>query len=315
MHSPEMTETTNVISFETGLWHEAKAALVKIDQASDDILAQWVIVGDRLTQIKQGNQQRHGGAFLAAVSRFDITLGGKPLTGQQVTAAQWWAQLPEEWRDKLHAEHPDALLPESLQRMCRDSHPQMARIGAKPKFGSSENGKVARKNEKTPSAEDQAEGEKKVKLSAKEQKRIAEEEHREEIRARRERREREQARRAAEDRRPCVIQGTVVMYGVQLWPIKDEDRARLGYYDYDQLFFGLQQFKAWLDLLRTEEPGERAYQMRTRLKPLQLFAQRRLEQQCQTEVLRVLDVMRTLADLYAANPTGECRFPFDNCMR
>jgi hypothetical protein len=66
-----------------------------------------------------------------------------------MSAAQWWADLPQAWRDKLHAEFPEAMTPGSLQENCRESYPEKATRKKKDTFARRESkprtGKKARK--------------------------------------------------------------------------------------------------------------------------------------------------------------------------
>lgn len=54
-------------------------------------------------------------------------------------------------RDKLHAEFPDALMPETLQKYCRESHPNQAKIAKSPVVGSSDDTKTRQNRSKTTS--------------------------------------------------------------------------------------------------------------------------------------------------------------------
>jgi ParB-like chromosome segregation protein Spo0J len=138
----------------------------------------------------------------------------------------------------------------------------------------------------------------------------------EDLVARRAARDEARAKREAEGERLVWDGRPVIMYGVQMWPLDDAGRLSLGHYDYDQLFFAIHQFKSWMGLLApTEDYASRGILMRERIKPLWLFSERRLAEPCRTEMKRFIGVYQKLADLYKANPAGECRPPFDAVLQ
>lgn len=138
----------------------------------------------------------------------------------------------------------------------------------------------------------------------------------EEVRAKREARARKIEEALAQGQRLEWDNKPVVMFGVQLWPVADEDRLKLGHYDYDQLFFGIEQFEAWRTLLPpTDDYVSRSARLHERVKPLRLFADRRIPEPGKTEMNRFIAVYHLLCDLYQKDPTGECKPPFDLVMR
>jgi hypothetical protein len=310
---------------EAMLWDDIKAELITIGEEGDDILERWVIVGKKLRQIRKENPGYRGGTFSAAARRY-LTPHGLTLTGNQMSAAQWWAKLEQKWRDKLHAEFPDALMPESLQKNCREKYPEMAKTKETHTYGSSVSKNNRKKEDKPPAPKPTEDTEEEdddkpdtspKPPSLKRQKEIAEEEYRkaeaeaarQDVAARRAR----EAEKAAKDTRPqCKeMPMPIVQFGKQVWPIEGDD------YDYDQVFFGILQFYAWYDLLPAGTHTARAVTLKQRLKFLHLFVERRLEHGAdKTEMRRFLQVVEMMADLYKANPTGECSMrPIDPCVR
>lgn len=86
---------------------------------------------------------------------------------------------------------------------------------------------------------------------------------------------------------------------------------RLGYDDYDQLYFGIKQFQALLGMVPDGTPGSRARTIRTLHRGLRHFVERRLDGSGKTEMLRFLQVIATLCTLFEANPEGDCNWPAD----
>jgi hypothetical protein len=311
----------NLLPTENDLWNDVKAALDRIERHGDDALNEWVTVGLKLDQIRRDYPQLNSGAYTRAARKHDIFLNAN-----QMSAARWWALLSSEFRDKLHADFPDVFAPAKLQDHCREHYPNQAKIKKSSVSLPEGNGRKSQNKAKSASLEPDRQTAASPKtdtaeptISKAQRKKLAEdvarEELREEYRRKRERREKDLARRTAEDIRPKLAEQPVIMFGVQMWPVSDTDRHRLGYYDYDQLFFGIHQFNHWRWLLHeATDHASRSTTLRERFKATQLFVERRLTGECQTEMKRFLAVMRTLADLYRANPTGECRPPSDICL-
>jgi hypothetical protein len=133
----------------------------------------------------------------------------------------------------------------------------------------------------------------------------------EEVRAQREQRRRRAEEQAAQGQRLTPPDKPVVMFGVQLWPVSEEERLKLGHYDYDQLFFACHHFEALRSLLPKTDPTV----LRERLKHLWMFVDRRIPEPCKTEMNHFIAVYHHLCDLYHDNPNGECHPPFDPCLR
>lgn len=108
----------------------------------------------------------------------------------------------------------------------------------------------------------------------------------------------------------------VVMYGVKLWPVDEKERLTVGYYDYDQMFYAVHLFRDWLNVVSigVKNNDSAAAYMRERMKALIVFAKRRLDGDCQKEVLGVCALFQKLADFLRDNPEGECRHPSDTDM-
>jgi hypothetical protein len=81
-----------------------------------------VLIGIRIREIRHDNPGYRGGTFMAAVHHEGINL-----TSDQVSCAQWWAQLPPEQRNQLHSECPNILMPTSFQVYCRKNRPEWAK--------------------------------------------------------------------------------------------------------------------------------------------------------------------------------------------
>jgi hypothetical protein len=281
---------TNIQSIDERLWSDVRQALDNISRHAEDILAEWVVVGQRLDVLRERYPGKTG--------EFGITcrLNGCTLTANERSAAMWWAQLDDRQRDVLSEKNPNALHPEWLQERCRDTHPEWAKTR---KFSVS----ASRGNQKIP-------GKTKSALPASAKKQIEAEVLREELKAKRERREAAAAEAAANDRRPTLTETPypVIMYGRQLWPITEAERVTLGQYDYDQLVMATKFFIAQRDLARMH-PADLAANLRLRLRSLHQFVDRRLPQPL--EMVRFLEVFHLLCRLLEADPDGACHPPSD----
>jgi hypothetical protein len=103
----------------------------------------------------------------------------------------------------------------------------------------------------------------------------------------------------------------IVMYGQKLWPVTDEERKEVGYYDYDQLFFAIGQFTAWSKFVPENITTEsRANHMRVRITSLLSYVKYCLPAgECREKMEAFVAVFQKLADFYEVNPNGECRRP------
>jgi hypothetical protein len=139
---------------------------------------------------------------------------------------------------------------------------------------------------------------------------------REEREARKQAQREREAQKLAEDQRPKVRETQVIMYGVRMWPVDEQERLTTGAYDFDQLFFAIYTHVHWMRLLpATMDHDSRAMHLREKVKPLLLFVSRRIaDADAQKELLRFIATCQKLADFYRANPDGECRLPIDPCM-
>ena len=283
---------SNVQSIDDRLWNDVKHALDSIARHAEDILAQWVVVGQRLAELRQRNPGKAGDFGIACRTH------GITLTQNQRSAAMWWAQLDDRQRDILSEKNPSALAPEWLQKRCRETHPQWAK-GQKSAV-SGRPGNVKRAPRKAPTR------------SRKEMEREA---HREDLKARREQKAAAAAAAAANDRRPILKPGPypVVMYGKQLWPVSDEERVTVGQYDYDQLVNATLFFIHQRDLVRMPA-GDLAANLRLRTRFLHRFVDTRLVDAGAHEMRRFLQVLHLLCHLHEENPEGECRPPSDRAL-
>ena len=127
------------------------------------------------------------------------------------------------------------------------------------------------------------------------------------------RRQREARERRAQRKGMTAHDQPVVMYGVKLWPVDERERLTVGYYDYDQMFYAVHLFRDWLHVtsIGVKNNDSAAAYMRERMKALIVFAKRRLDGDCQKEVLGVCALFQKLADFLRDNPNGECQHPRD----
>jgi hypothetical protein len=309
-------------------WRDIKAALDIIEEGEDDhLLRQWVVIGERLMELRK-RYPSFRGDFRQACINHGIYLHGKLLTSNEISAAQWWAALAPEQRDTLRAEFPDRLTPENLQKGCREKHPEWAKTGKSVVSGSSGSGQKRRGRPKKAAVEQrddeaEAEPEPQVKLTAADKKRLkAELEQEEKERLREHHRGRRSARaertRAIDDTSKSYLQPhptiPVVMYGKKLWPVTAEERLETGHYDYDQLVFAIQQFTSWSKF--APENGiplsveSRATHLRMRVFPLSRYVRHCLPAgECKAKLEAFIAIYQKLADFYLANPNGECQPP------
>jgi hypothetical protein len=237
-------------------------------------------IGRMLLRLRQLDPTLKGQAAVAAASQHGVA----KLTKQQIPAMIWLATLTPERLRELRARHTTSRSAESLQ--------------------------------KEANAEDEAPAANVVKLPRGERAKAKREERQRETRQRKEARAARERAAADEDRRPRCTPQEVVMYGVRLWPVIDQERLQLGYYGFDALLHGVHIFMTTLaDLNPLLDVPTRATMVKQRMKPWQLLVDRRTVGPSQRELLAVLNVVRVLCDLFAANPEGECQPPFDPCMR
>ena len=130
------------------------------------------------------------------------------------------------------------------------------------------------------------------------------------------RRQQEARERRTQRKNMTANEQPVVMYGVKLWPVDEKERLTVGYYDYDQMFYAIHLFRDWLNVasIGVKNNDSLAAYMRERMKALIVFAKRRLDGDCQKEVLGVCALFQKLADFLRDNPEGECRHPHDTDM-
>jgi len=289
-------QQNNIQSIDERLWGDVRQALNSIAGHAEDILAQWVVVGRRLTELRERNPGK-AGDFGVACQRHGITL-----TANQRSAAMWWAQLDDRKRDVLSEKNKNALTPEWLQKLCAEQHPDWAKT--RNSRVSSRRGDV-KKQEKMTST-----------LPLKMRRKIEAEVHRDEVKALREKRAAAAAEAAANDRRPKFTETPfpVVMYGRQLWPLTDAERVNLGQYDYDQLVLAVRFFIHQRDISLPEPPHDMAKNLRLRVRFLNMFIERRLTQPADLEMRRFLEVFTLLCGLLESNPDGECRPPSDRAL-
>jgi hypothetical protein len=290
---------------------DIKSALDKIAEAGDDILDQWIVIGERLIELK-GPREKFDGTFNDKCKSRGIFL-----TSKERSTAQWWAALAPEQRETLRAEFPKRLEPETLQGGCREKHPNWATTRKSKAFESFESVRKRRPKPKTPAVE-QTEDEPEVTLRAADRKRIKaeeEERYREELR-----KERAEIRSARQEKLARINSTgclqplpnvTIVMYGRKLWPVSDEERLEVGYYDYDQLAFAIKQFTAWSKFIPNNVRAESlANHMRVRIDGLAGYVKHCLPAgDCREKMEGFVAVFQKLADFYEANPDGECRPP------
>jgi hypothetical protein len=289
-------QQNNIQSIDERLWTDVRQALNSIAQHAEDILAQWVVVGQRLIDLRKRNPGDAGSFGIACRTH------GIGLTAQQRSTAMWWAQLDERQRDVLSEKAPDALTPSRLQEVCREKHPEWARVRKSSGFTARE---TVKKQEKTTST-----------LPLKMRRQIEAEIHRDEVKALREKKAAAAAEAAANDRRPKLTETPfpVVMYGRQLWPLTDAERVNLGQYDYDQLVLAVRFFIHQRDISLPEPPHDMAKNLRLRVRFLNMFIERRLTQPADLEMRRFLEVFTLLCGLLESNPDGECRPPSDRAL-
>jgi len=289
-------QQNNIQSIDERLWTDVRQALNSIAQHAEDILAQWVVVGLRLTELRQRNPG-DAGAFGIACQRNRIEL-----TRQHRAAAMWWAQLDDRQRDILSEKNPDALHPKTLQDRCRETRPEWLKSSKSSRVPS---GDTVKKSGKTTST-----------LPLKMRRQIEAEVHRDEVKALREKKAAAAAEAAANDRRPKFTETPfpVVMYGRQLWPLTDAERVNLGQYDYDQLVLAVRFFIHQRDISLPEPPHDMAKNLRLRVRFLNMFIERRLTQPADLEMRRFLEVFTLLCGLLESNPDGECRPPSDRAL-
>ncbi len=302
-------------SQEEVLYHDIRTALDRIEENAVDTLDQWVVVGDRLIKLREASPGFRGGAFGAS-----CRMHGIELSAQQRSAAQWWARLSQDQRDQLHIEASEATTPDWLQRVCRERHPEWDRKRKIPTFGVPES-----KNLRESTPEPSAKAKRDHSLSKRER-----EEIRQQAKAQLAQEELERARVAQKRKRETAAASiergkrlnsdgkTVVMYGVQMWPVTEEERLRdgLGHYDFDQLYFAIEHFRATESHhLPTSDHISRATRLRERVKFLAMFVERRLVDESQMEMHKFIWVYQKLADLYCANPTAKCHVPTDHSLR
>jgi len=287
---------TNVQSIDDRLWSDLKQALDSIARHAEGILAQWVVVGERLIELRDRNPGKSG-AFGVACRTHGIVL-----TASQRSAAIWWAGLDDRQRDVLSEKYPDALAPAGLQNRCRETHPQWAKSRKSQVSHSVGNVRNRPQEKKSP-------------LRPAVRAQIEAEVFREELKAKREQRAAAAAAAAANDTRPTYKPGPgpVVMYGVRLWPIDQAERATLGQYDYDQLVTAVLFFIAQRDLVKMP-PGDLAANLRLRTRSIHKFVERRLPEHCAQEMRRVLQAFHLICHLHETNPEGECRPPSDRAL-
>lgn len=295
----EMTQQTNVQSIDERLWNDVRQALTSIAGQAEDILAQWVVVGQRLIELRKRNPGDAGGFGIACQKH------GIKLTAQQRSQAMWWARLDDRQRDVLSEKFPEALHPKTLWNHCYEHHPEWAQAKKRGKSNGVPAGKAVKAREKTTSS-----------LPLKDRKKIEAAVYLEEVKAKRERRAAAAAEATANDRRPKFTETPypVVMYGRQLWPLTDLERVHLGQYDYDQLVLATRFFTAFRDLAPTMPPSDLAANLRLRTRALHKFIERRLTSPTDQEMRRFLCVFHLLCGLLESNPTGECRPPSDRAL-
>jgi hypothetical protein len=309
------------------LYLEIKNALARIRRNEFDTLDQWVLIGERCIAIE--GRSRKGGA--SSTFAAECRARGIILTRDQRAAAIWWAELPLEWRDRLHRQHPGCLTPSSLRVYCRAKWPERAKNpnssqvesfdlaqiadipGAEPVPAGSEAPRASRHRSRSERREtSRVDRDVRLQVAREDAQR-----QREEREAKRREREEREARKRAEDQRPRVHQADLVMmYGVKLWPLTEQEQVGICQYDYDQMFFAVHLHLQWAQLLpATMNHDSRAMHLREKVKPLYFFAKRRLsDADSRNELLRLIGVCQKLADFYRANPRGECRPPADPCM-
>lgn len=283
---------SNVQSIDDRLWNDVKHALDSIARYAEDILAQWVVVGQRLAELRQRNPGKAGDFGIACRTH------GITLTQNQRSAAMWWAQLDDRQRDVLSEKNPDVLSPAGLQNRCRETRPDWAK--SRKSSVSHSVGNVKRQPRQAPTRS---------------RKEVEREAHREDLKARREQKAAAAAAAAASDRRPTIKPGPypVVMYGKQLWPVSDAERVTLGQYDYDQLVAAIWFFIHQRDLVRMA-PGDLAANLRLRTRFLHKFVETRLVDAGAQEMRRLLQAFHLICHLHETNPEGECRPPSDRAL-
>lgn len=296
----EATQQTNVQSIDERLWNDVRQALSSIAAHAEDILAQWVVVGQRLAELRRRNPGYRNSGFAAA-----CRMHGIALKANERSAAQWWGRLDNRQRDVLSEKNPAALHPKTLQDRCRETHPEW--LGVAKSHTSPSRGSI-KKQQKTTSA---------LLLPATTRKQIEAEVFREEVKAKRERLAAAAAEAAVNDRRPKFTETPypVVMYGRQLWPVTDAEKVHLGQYDYDQLVTATYFFIALRDLAPAQMTiADLAKNLRLRTRALHKFIERRLTSPTDQEMRRFLGVFHLLCGLLESNPTGECRPPSDRAL-
>jgi hypothetical protein len=311
------------------LYLDIKNALARIRRNEFDTLDQWVLIGERCIAIERMSKKGGRHSTFAAECR----TRGIILTMDQRASAIWWAKLPLEWRDRLHRDHPGCLTPSSLRVYCRAKWPERANNpnslklepfefenigdnpGAEPvPAGSDSKPSHPERHRSRSERRETSRVDRDVRLQIAREEAQREREARE---AKRREREEREAKKRAEDQRPRVRQADLVMmYGVKLWPLTEHEQLNIGQYDYDQMFFAVHLHLHWARLLpATMDHVSRAMHLREKVKPLYLFAKRRLaDAESQVELLRLIAVCQKLADFYRNNPHGECRPPTDPCM-
>ena len=132
------------------------------------------------------------------------------------------------------------------------------------------------------------------------------------------RRNAEQARKNHDDKRFAQAkekmgpgEEEIIMYGQRFWPVIDN---RMGAYDYPTLCLAIWHFQdqlRWLSMSRAGEsigvPGHHASAWNQVALPTRATGGAR--RQDRQRLRMFCTIIGTLADEYAANPTGECRPP------
>src|SRR5262249_45833826 len=103
----------------------------------------------------------------------------------------------------------------------------------------------------------------------------------------------------------------IIMYGQRFWPVIDN---RMGVYDYPTLCLAIWHFQdqlRWLSMSRAGESiGSQVIILRLGTKWLyQLAQQGEFGDKTRQRLKMFCTIIGTLADEYAANPTGDCRPP------
>src|SRR5215469_15489033 len=98
-----------VIKLEDRQWQDIKDALDRIGRRENDILADWVVIGERLRAVRAANPGYRNSGFAA-----EVKAQGIKLNGEEISAAQWWAGLADQERSQLREKYPRTTTPRTF---------------------------------------------------------------------------------------------------------------------------------------------------------------------------------------------------------